>query len=437
MGIALIKKLNEKTPYWVKAPFAKFIRDKLITNKVFIQTYVQLNEADEYSQEQIEKVQLAKLKETLIHAYEHSPYYKRVLNEAEFDPYSVTSISCLQKLPVLTKSDLKQHYDELQADDIEDFYLVTTGGTSGEPTKVNMERDAIYREWAFIYHYWGRFGYDYRKSRIATFRGVDMGNNISQINPLYNEIRLNPFILNHENVGLYQKKIENYGASFIYGYPSAIYNFCRLSQEKNMDLAGQFKAVLLISENLYDFQKELIEAVLECPTVIFYGHSERAVFAEKYADGYSFNPLYGVTEIDPLGQPIVTGFINRKTPLIRYLVDDRVEAVAENRYSIIGHHDSDVLLGEKGEQISMAAINFHDDTFEGVEAYQFVQDELGSCKVRIVSSSTILPNQIDKIKRRVESKLGGGFRCEVEITDKIAYTARGKYQMLIQNIDRS
>ena len=68
MGIALIKKLNEKTPYWVKAPFAKFIRDKLITNKVFIQTYVQLNEADEYSQEQIEKVQLAKLKETLIHA---------------------------------------------------------------------------------------------------------------------------------------------------------------------------------------------------------------------------------------------------------------------------------------------------------------------------------------------------------------------------------
>lgn len=39
MGIALIKKLNEKTPYWVKAPFAKFIRGRLIKNKVFIEQY--------------------------------------------------------------------------------------------------------------------------------------------------------------------------------------------------------------------------------------------------------------------------------------------------------------------------------------------------------------------------------------------------------------
>ena len=434
MGIALIKKINEKTPYWVKAPFAKFIRNKLIGNKVFIETTTQLNEADEYSQEQIESVQLAKLKETLIHAYEHSPYYKRSFDLAKFDPYSVASISCLQKLPVLKKNDLKQHFEELQADNIDDYYMVTTGGTSGEPTKVNMERDAIYREWAFIYHYWARFGYDFHNSRIATFRGVDMGNNMSQINPLYNEIRLNPFILNRENIRSYQKKIDKYGASFIYGYPSAVYNYCRLSQENKIDLAGRFKAALLISENLYEFQKELIQKVLQCPIAIFYGHSERAVFAENNDDGYSFNLLYGVTEIDSSGQPIVTGFINRKTPLIRYLVDDRVEETRENRYNITGHHDCDVLLGEKGEQISMAAINFHDDTFDGIEAYQFVQNEPGACIIRIVSSSGIASPKIDKIKQRVESKLGGEFRCEVDVTDKIEYTARGKYQMLIQNI---
>ena len=78
MGIALIKRINEKTPYWVKAPFAKFIRNKLVKNKVFTETIAQLNEADGYSQEQIECIQLAKLKETLIHAYEHSPYYKKL-----------------------------------------------------------------------------------------------------------------------------------------------------------------------------------------------------------------------------------------------------------------------------------------------------------------------------------------------------------------------
>lgn len=437
MGIAFIKKINEKTPYWVKAPFSKFIRNKLINNHTFLETIEMLDRADTFSFEQVEKIQLEKLKETLIHAYKHSDYYSELFDSISFDPYSVKSIEDLKKIPILNKEDLKNRFEELQADDIDDYYLVTTGGTSGEPTKVNMERKAIYREWAFIYHFWGKYGYDYKKSKIATFRGVDLGKSICQINPLYSEIRMNPFLMNIENIEEYQRRINKYGASFLYGYPSVIYNYCRLAQKKRIDLTGKYKAALLISENLYDFQKEMIEDVIKCPIAIFYGHSERAVFAEKDENGYLFNPFYGVTEISFSGEPVVTGFINQKTPLIRYRVDDIVEKTADNRFIIVGHHNCDVLLGDKGEQISMAAVNFHDDTFEGIDAYQFIQDELGTCIVCVVSSAPVSQEQIDKIKHRVEKKLGGKFKCRIEIRDKILYTSRGKYQMLIQNIDKS
>lgn len=80
-----------------------------------------------------------------------------------------------------------------------------------------------------------------------------------------------------------------------------MYNYCRLNREAKTDIRGRYKAALLISENLYPFQEETIRSVLGCPIVMFYGHSERAVFAERYDKGYLFQPLYGITEMGPEG----------------------------------------------------------------------------------------------------------------------------------------
>ena len=42
MNISLLKKINERMPYWMKKPFAKIIRNKLIKNKVFLEEYKSL-----------------------------------------------------------------------------------------------------------------------------------------------------------------------------------------------------------------------------------------------------------------------------------------------------------------------------------------------------------------------------------------------------------
>lgn len=435
MGIALIKKINEKTPYWVKRPFAKMIRGKLIHNAVFLDEYEALDRFDDLSTEEQEKLQLETLKGILQHAYEHTQYYKQLFDEIGLHPMDINSVEDLQCVPVLTKALLTTNFESLQADDVSDAYLVTTGGTTGEPTRIQMAKDSIYKEWAFVYHYWSRYGYDFRSSKLATFRGVDLNGKISEINPLYGEIRMNPFLLSETNIEVYIDRIEKYGADFIYGYPSAVYNFCRIAKKKGICLRGRFKAAFLISENLYPFQEELIKQYLQCDIAIFYGHSERAVFAERGQSGYIFNKLYGVTEINSKGEPVVTGFINRKMPLIRYVVDDRVESIKDGGYHIIGHRDCDVLLGCNGEQISMAAINFHDDTFEGIEKYQFFQDEAGRCVLRIVSDQPVSEKTKEKIRNRVESKLGSGFACKVCQVADVALTSRGKYKMLIQNLN--
>lgn len=425
MKISVIKQLNEKTPYWMKKPFSAIIRKQLISNKIFKTQYQELESTKGYSNADL----LAKVKEILIHAYEHTIYYHKLFDDIHFSPQDMKDLKELDVIPLLTKEILQKEYGKLSADNIHNYYEVTTGGTTGKPTKVLMSKDAIYREWAFVYHYWSKYGYDYKKSRLATLRGVDFDGKLHKYNPLYAEIRLNPFLMSDKNIQLYIKKIKKYRAEFLYGYPSAVYNFCRLSLKKGISIDNEFKAVFLISENLYPHQKKLIEKVTGAPIAIFYGHSERAVFAEKEETGYVFNPLYGLTEINDNNEIITTGFINLKMPLIRYTVDDSAKKIDNRYYEIIGHHTDDLLYGNDGVQISMAAINFHDDTFEGVEAYQFVQDQIGRCELNIVSDSLA---DIEKIYKSVQKKLGNNIQCTVKQAETIQYTQRGKYKMVIQ-----
>ena len=435
MRIAMLKQFNEKIPYWAKVPFSGAIRQKLIGNPVFLETYRELERADAMTPEELDAWQLRQLKEALRHAGEHTAYYRELFRQRGFDPESVSSVADLSALPVLTKEDLKTRFDDMAADDLTDFYPVTTGGTTGTPTKVLMERDAIYREWAFVYHYWSKYGYDYRTSKLATLRGVSMGKTLSAVNPLYREIRLNPFVMNRNNIGEYVKRIGRYQAGFLYGYPSAVHNFCRLTSEKGINLRGRFQAALLISENLYPFQEETITAALGCPIAMFYGHSERAVFAERSEKGYAFHPLYGVTEIAPDGTPIVTGFINRKMPLIRYQVDDYAESVnGDGRFRITGHRNGDLLYGLHGEEISAAALNFHSDVLRRVSAYQYVQSEPGTCVLKVLSDERLNGETLQEIALQVNQKLAGAVHCDMEQAESLYGTGsgRGKYKMVIQ-----
>lgn len=92
----------------------------------------------------------------------------------------------------------------------------------------------------------------------------------------------------------------------------------------------------------------------------------------------------------------------------------------------------EVLYGSDGQQISVAAINFHDKTFDKVSGYQFVQDEPGECIVNITADN-LTEDDIKRINLSIAHKLGAAVHCEVKIVDKLKLTNRGKYKMIIQN----
>lgn len=432
MGIALLKKLNTCMPDPLKQMAAPVIRAKLIYNTEFQKQFNTLEKAQYSSAADIEKMQFEKLKAVLIHAYEHVPYYHKIFDKCGLNVYNIKDSSEISKIPTLDKAEIIANFDELQADDIDDFYSATTGGSTGTPLKVNLDRDSIYKERAFIYHFWEQHGYSYKSSKMASFRGTDFHGGFIKYNPLYNEIQLNPCEINTETISEYIKRMESFGVDFLHGFPSAIYSLCKCAKQLNIDLKNKYKAVFLISENIYGFQRKMIKEVLECDTFAFFGHTERAVFAEQIGGGYRFNPLYGYVQIDTDGSIICTGFINQKMPLIRYRLDDTATPYYD-LFKIEGHRDG-VLYGNDGEIISAAMLEVHSPILDKIANYQFVQEYKGTVEVNVIPFNNLTEREIESVRDLFQNKIGLAITVQVNVVRAMEYTSRGKYKLIIQRV---
>ncbi|MBQ6815009.1 MAG: phenylacetate--CoA ligase family protein [Lachnospiraceae bacterium] len=437
MGIALLKKLNESMPDFLKIMVAPIIRNKLINNKVFVEQIKMLEDYEKYSDKEKSDFQLNIMRNVLVHAYEHTEYYKKIFDEVSFNPYEFKDFEEIKVIPLLSKEIIKENSNKIEADDVSDYYVGVTGGSTGEPLKVLLDRDSIYKEKAFIYYFWSKYGYDIKKSKIVTFRGVDFKGKMTKVNPLYNEIIFNPFILTYANIDKYVKKINKYKPEFIHGYPSAMANFCRLLIENKLSLKVKIKAAFAISEECTVEQQKVIEQALGCKVISFYGHTERAVFGEQvgYERLYKFNDIYGYTELleHEAGNVVCTGYINYKFPFIRYVVDDHAQNSNDKGYFIEPHRKGATLIGINGERISQSSLRCHDaSTFSGTTGYQMYQKEYGKVECRVQAVQKISEQKINMIKKGLEEKTGKCIDWKVIQVDEFELTERGKCKTIIQ-----
>ena len=86
--------------------------------------------------EQIEEMQLAGIKKTVINCYENIDFYKKSFDEAGFDPYSVTSLDDVARIPFVQKQDLRAAYPygmlAVPLKDVREIHM--SSGTTGIAT---------------------------------------------------------------------------------------------------------------------------------------------------------------------------------------------------------------------------------------------------------------------------------------------------------------
>ena len=433
-----LKEQYEKMPDSVKMLTAPIFHAGLIKNPIFCKQYNELVRAENMSELQLNELQFQKLKELCVYAYENTVYYHRIFDDVKFNCYTFEDVAEFsEKLPIISKKDVLEHYDEINVSSIHDDYPAVTSGSSGTRLVINNSKECFYRENAFICHFYKQFGVGGGQAKIAYIGGD--GKALITVSPLYNMLRCCSRFLNKDTVAEALQSICKYRPTIIRGLPSAIYWFCKLLDELNMRIDFPLRGVVFASENVFPYQRDLIERVLDCKSLAYYGQTERVVFAEEqFGNGeipqYTFHKLYGYTEIDPDDDFAIigTGFINRKMPLLRYKIDDRAELLSNGCYHITGHR-SLAMIGKNGERISPASLSDTAAVFDLIDKFQFVQNKPGEVWVDLVPKRKLSEDEITAIRGALDDKFSGNMEFKLRFVKEVQLTERGKYSMLIQN----
>ncbi len=185
--------------------------------------------------EKIYDYQLNKLNEVWGNAYTNIPFYKK-WKEKHNLPDEIRSIKELETFPILTKQDIYKN-QEFILKNLENYYLTSTGGTSGITTHFpTSKKDA---DEAYINAYLGRSWWDIEPlDTILMFWGHShlfgkgfkryfnqFKKKLSDI--LINTTKVSSYALNANNVKIFFDKILEIKPKTIISYSSNIYKICK------------------------------------------------------------------------------------------------------------------------------------------------------------------------------------------------------------------
>ena len=300
------------------------------------------SEIETLPREEMEKIQLERLKETVARVYERVEPYRRKMDEAGIAPSDIKSLADLRRLPFVTKQDMRDNYPfGLFAVPKEELVRIhASSGTTGKPTVVGYTAEDL-NTWTecvarlacaggassadvaqicFGYGmFTGALGLHYGLERIgATIVPSSTGNSEKQI--------------------MYMK---DFGTTLLVATPSYALRLAEVAREMGIDPAKvlSVRIGLVGSEMLTDAMREEMHKAWGSDMLVTsnYGMSELmgpGVSGEcEYMDGMHINEDFFIPEIiDPVsgevlpegekGELVITCIKKEGIPLIRYRTKD-------------------------------------------------------------------------------------------------------------------
>ncbi len=340
-----------------------------------------------------------------------------------------------------------------------DYYVSKTGGTTGGSFGVVHDNTSHSIDMAFVHRYWGLFGYK-PSCRKITFRGVsfggDSGDLLWKINPIYNELQINPYKIDQNTIESIADEVERYRPEYFHGYPSSILYFTELMKNIDRKLKVPLKAIFLVSESVAAHEVAMLVDYYTVPVKSFYGHTERVIFGMECLTSHVYHsvPDYGFTEIlrsggglpcneGEIGELVGTGFNNYSMPLIRYRTDDyarRLGATCKCKRNwflfdqVASRWNYSMILSRDGGKMPLAAINSHDEALDNLGRYQFVQYKPGVLEIHFVRSNVKSDNCLDKVKEMFERKVGSAIEIKVKVVPEIPLTNSGKHKVFVSYV---
>ena len=415
-----------------------------------------LEEVRSLPRREIEAAQLAQVRDLVRYACEHTEGYRNLYKDAGMSWEDIRTLADFRKAPFVTKALLRDNLDAFSVK-VRGRRYGTTGGSTGIPMGFYYTSTTKQIETAFMHDNWARTGW-HLGMRTAVLRGGFVGTKdwIADYDPYHRELRLSSYHLTASTLPRYIEAIRAHKITVLQAYPSSLNMLCDLLREAGAAGQVSLEIIFLGSENVYDWQLEKFEKTFPGARILaWYGQAEQVILAAwcETRRTYHARPFYGLTEVikkdgSPAqpgdeGDLIGTNFHNRVTPFIRYKTMDRA-IVGESPCPSCGRdvlildkvigRMQEVIITATGRYIAMTSINMHDDIFDGLRQFQFLQDQKGKLTFKYVARAPLPPSTLARMRDGLSAKLGSDVELTLQAVSDIPRSSSGKYRFLDQRL---
>jgi len=417
----------------------------------------QVEERARWDEDRLMELRNQRLRTTLAWAASHSPFYGERFRSAGFDPAAIRDIDDLRGLPVLSKSEVKDHDSTIRTDwrPASGLRDVHTSGTTGGGLHFVASADALREQWAVWWRYRRWHGID-----LDTWCGYFGGRPVvspAQVRPPFwrfnhpgRQILFSTYHLAPENLRFYVDALRQHRPPWLHGYPSVLSVLAAYVWERRIDIGYQVRWVTTGAENLLPHQRKLMERAFEVGPRQHYGMAEAvANFSECEFGRLHVDEDFACVEFLPAGNGsscrIVGGnFSNPAFPLIRYDSGDLAQPASQKScpcgragrlVAEVDGREEDYILLRNGVRVGRMDHVFKD--LSNIREAQIYQRKVGEIEIRVVRSDAYGPADEERLLAEFRSRVGDHTDIRIHYVDHLDRTPSGKLRFVVSELSEA
>ncbi len=413
--------------------------------------------------EELRLYQLERIRELILYAYEHVPYYRDEWKALGIKPHDIITLDDFEQLPILTKDKIRNNMENILSNESKYKKLIKsgTGGTTDSPIELFYDYPRARMKEAEMHYFREWFGW-YAGDRVAFLWAAPQ--DIPDIDSLkykiinvltQNKLFLFSSFMNSEVMDTYVKKINHYKPDILQGYSNPVYILADYILQHDITVHSP-RSVVLTAEPCLPFQRKVIEDAFNSEVFMFYGCREGGYVGCECSrhNGFHINcsSIYmefltdsGVAKAGEFGNVVFTDLYNFDMPFIRYRIGDlgikNEESCACGSplplMEFFAGRETDVFITPDGDLVP--GVSLCDRIIEdcrGISQLQFIQDTVDEMIVNIVKGPDFSNTDLEQLDKRMGGYFKGKLKITKQFVDDIPKEKSGKTRFCISNVKR-
>jgi phenylacetate-CoA ligase len=411
-----------------------------------------------WNPERLEALRTARLREFLLHAGQHVPYYREAFRTHRFDASRVDGVDSLRALPFLTKTVIRDQGRALRSGRAGALKRYSTGGSSGEPLIFYIGNGRVSHDVAAKWRATRWWNVDVGDPEVVIWGSpIELGAQ-DRMRALRDRILrttlLPAFEMSDANLDHFVDEIVRIRPRMVFGYPSALALVAGRAKQRRvrLDVLG-IRVAFVTGEQVYPEHRRLLEQVMGCRVAAGYGARDAGFIAHECPAGslHICAEDIVVEIVDERGEPlpagqageiVVTHLATHDFPFVRYRTGDI--GVLDDRRCPCGRglpllrevrgRSTDFVVAADGTRMHGLALIYVLRERPEVRAFKIVQETRQRLRVQVVPAAGWSASVEEAIRDALRARLGRATQVEVELTDSIPAERSGKYRYVVSHV---